>query len=113
LIFVSWQTDQTLQDLVDVDRAVPVVDNHRLIEVDPAADGREIGRRQTAGAISRGCGRTVTKAALGKRPRPPRIRLTLTRTSFGKPSFGLIHTAIGNPVSRGGSSPSHRPPRRH
>ena len=45
---MSRQEGQTLQDLVDVDRAVPVVDDHRLIEIDPAADGREIGCRQTA-----------------------------------------------------------------
>jgi hypothetical protein len=55
------------------------------------------------GTISRGCGRTATEAASGQRPRPPWIRLTSTRTSCGKPSFGVIHTAIGNPVSRGGS----------
>src|SRR5215469_17491382 len=42
-IFVSWQAGQTLEDLVGVDRAVPVVDDHRLIEIDPAADTREVG----------------------------------------------------------------------
>ena len=76
---------------------------NRLIEIDPPTDGSEIGCRQTArhdlARLRPHCDRSGVGQALAAA-----VDLAhLIRTSFGKPSFGAIHTTIRNPVSRGGS----------
>lgn len=77
----AWQAGQTLEDLVDVDRAVPVVDDHRLIEIDPAADGREVGCHQTSGHdLTWLRGLTATEAI-----RPHRYNILRRRTQGDEP----------------------------
>jgi hypothetical protein len=72
----------------------------RFSMIQRLTSAKSLGER-LPGTTSRGCGRTAIGTASSHRPRPPDIRLTLTPTSWAKPSFGVIQTAIGNPVSRG------------
>jgi hypothetical protein len=90
-----------LEHLVDLQPTVPIIHDNRLVQRDPSANSRKIGFRQaTRSDFARvwphhDCGgiKPMSTVAMGFTDFDPDV----------EPSFAVIHTAIGNPVSRGGN----------